>query len=66
MTQLPLFDRPPAVKTCGNCVCRNARNEREETGYCAATDRERARDDPACERWFGLEQLRAPLYGRQK
>lgn len=43
-------------RTCGGCVHRNAR-PLEETGYCTPGDERRHRDAPACEQWFGLDQL---------
>ena len=67
MSQGDLFVAPPPVvpRTCGTCVTRNACNEEQELGDCSRTMRAMHRDEPACENWFGLEQLRRPLYGRK-
>ena len=53
----------PVARTCGTCVVRNAVNEEQEIGCCIRLGMRR-RDDEACADWFGLEQLRRPLYGR--
>lgn len=63
--QLDMFAAPTAttIRTCGNCVTRNA-FEHEDYGSCAVAGR-RHRDDPPCDSWFGLDELRRPLYGRR-
>ena len=63
MTQPDLFAPPAPPKLCGTCVTRNAA-ESDEHGDCARMGR-RHKDDAPCEAWFGLEELRRPLYGRQ-
>ena len=67
MTQLTLSLHPETEtqRSCGTCVVRNAINEQEEHGDCAYSGR-RHRDDRACGNWFGLDELRKPLYGRAK
>src|SRR5262245_45484712 len=50
-------------RTCGGCVTRNAANELVEFGECSRYGK-RHRDDPACDGWFDLAELRKPLYGR--
>lgn len=58
----PLASAPPRV--CGSCVVRNAINEAQLEGACSRTGQLQHRDAPACAQWFGLAQLRAPLYGK--
>lgn len=49
---------------CGQCVVRNA-FEDDEVGDCSRTNGPRLKDEPACDQFFGLEQLRAPNYGKK-
>lgn len=65
MTQADLFADVGAmvIRLCGTCVTRNA-EETEEHGDCSRHGRRR-KDDAPCAEWFGLEQLRRPLYGRK-
>lgn len=55
MTQADLFAPPAEVRSCGSCVARNARTP-AEPGHCPEGLRHGS--DPACGRWFGLDQLR--------
>lgn len=63
MMQPDLFAVAPPL-TCGHCVHRNSQNETIESGGCPIHMTNRHRDDPGCDWWFGLSQLRAALYGR--
>lgn len=66
MSQSDLFEPPaPAAKTCGKCVTRNAGGETTPFGACSRTGMDMAADAPACRDFFGLEQLRAPNYGKR-
>ena len=60
--QPDLFAPPLPVPRCGNCVNRNAL-EHEDLGCCPYVG-QRHKGDPACVNWFGLDELRKPLYGR--
>lgn len=55
----------PQARACGTCVVRNAWGEADPLGDCSRTNTPRAADAPACADWFGLRELRAPLYGRR-
>ena len=64
MSQGDLFaDVRKMIRACGNCVTRNAL-EPEDYGDCARHG-QRHKDAAACDAWFGLEELRRPLYGRK-
>lgn len=52
-------------RTCGGCVSRNAIDEAQPVGSCAVANGPRHKDQAACSFWFGLTQLRAPLYGKK-
>lgn len=65
MTQADLFAPPPEAPRCGNCVVRNAIDESAPFGGCSRLSRQVATDEPACDQWYGLAQLRAPIYGRK-
>ena len=54
------------TERCGTCVHRNAFRS-AEYGRCTPNPKHpRHRADPACDQWFGMEQLDAALYGKTK
>lgn len=57
-----LFADPPELPHCGNCVVWNGLPS-DAMGGCSVHGMRKA-NDVACGRWFGLTQLRSPLYGR--
>lgn len=67
MTTLDLFAalEPPEDRRCGTCVVRNAIREADEFGGCSRTGALQHRDAKACADWFGLTELRQPLYGKK-
>lgn len=52
-------------RTCSGCVHLNPSHARPGEGACTPAGWRGPRAE-ACERWFGLHQLRAGLYGRSK
>lgn len=50
--------------SCGNCVIRYALRITDEFGHCMFKREQRHRDAEPCEDFFGLTELRKPMYGK--